>query len=374
MQSSSRLIIGLFAVVAVLALVRKHRRPSIDPACAGPRLGNVEARQKAMEEGYAINRDHDCIDKQSFAEIEAAKKLVDGMVREAVASASASDTGSLAQARQGFSTALSQRASSPQPLPNPPANLFVRTDFASTSGQLLPGYITPDPRDGQRHPAIIWLTGGDSNTLDDFWTAGPESNDQSASAFRNAGVVMMFPTLRGGNTNPGGKEFFLGEVDDVVAAAEHLARQSYVDPNRIYLGGHSTGGTLALLTAETSGRFRAVFAFGPVSKVDHYPSSIMPEISGEQADLERRLRSPIHWLNGITSPTYLIEGRNRPGNADDVEALCAWTRNPQLHCILADGSDHFSVLARVTRVIAARISVGNEIEFALRPGEFGTRD
>jgi hypothetical protein len=100
----------------------------------------------------------------------------------------------------------------------------------------------------------------------------------------------------------------------------------------------------------------------------------MPEISGEQAGLELRLRSPIHWLNGITSPTYLIEGRNRPSNAGDVEALCAWTRNPQLHCILADGSDHFSVLARVTRVIAARMSVGNEIEFALRPGEFGTRD
>lgn len=47
----------------------------------------------------------------------------------------------------------------------------------------------------------------------------------------------------------------------------HLAHQPYVDPNRIYLGGHSTGGTLALMTAEASDRFRAVFAFGPVSDV-----------------------------------------------------------------------------------------------------------
>ena len=36
-----------------------------------------------------------------------------------------------------------------------------------------------------------------------------------------------------------------------------LAAQPYVDPARIYLGGHSTGGTLALLVAECSETFRA---------------------------------------------------------------------------------------------------------------------
>jgi pimeloyl-ACP methyl ester carboxylesterase len=181
---------------------------------------------------------------------------------------------------------------------------------------------------------------------------------------------MMFPTLRGGNTNAGNKEFFFGEIDDVLAAADHLARQSYVDANQIYLGGHSTGGTLALLTAETSGRFKAVFAFGPVAKIDRYPASLIPLQFGDQGDPERRLRSPIYWLKGISSPTYLIEGRNRPGNADDVEEMCARNRNPQVRCILAEGSDHFSVLTRVSRVIAARITIANEIEFALRPEEF----
>ena len=44
---------------------------------------------------------------------------------------------------------------------------------------------------------------------------------------------MMFPTLRGGNTDiRGRKEFFYGEVDDVHAAANHLARLPYVDPAR----------------------------------------------------------------------------------------------------------------------------------------------
>jgi acetyl esterase/lipase len=282
----------------------------------------------------------------------------------------ATDSGqTLSEARRQFSTKVSERASAPMPLPSPPAELFVRSDVAGVHGSLA-AYLTPDPRDGRRHPAIIWLTGGDTNSLDDFWTPGGESNDQSASAFRNAGVVMMFPTLRGGNTNGSGKEYFYGEVDDVLAAAEHLASQSYVDPAQIYLGGHSTGGTLALLTAETSGRFKAVFAFGPVARVDRYPASIVPANLGEPGGPERRLRSPIYWLHGITSPTYVIEGRNPPSNMEQVMELCAASHNPQVHCILPSGFDHFSVLSRVTRVIAARLSVASEIPFVVQPNEF----
>ena len=375
MRSSPRGILIAFAVLVVLALVLKPRAAAIPPGCAGPPLRTAEARQKAMEQGYMLNREHDCIDKQSYDEVTAATKLVDGMMKEATAAARASgaipDSGvTLAQARQGFVTKYAQPAGLSHPLPNPPANLFVRTDYVS-AGLVLPAFVTPDPRDGKKHPAIIWLTGGDSNTLDDFWTPGPEENDQSVSAFRNAGMVVMFPTLRGGNTNPGGKEFFLGEVDDVLAAADHLAQRSYVDPDRIYLGGHSTGGTLALLTSETSGRFKTVFAFGPVSVSDHYPESILPEMTGQGNSRERMLRSPIHWLSGIASPTYLIEGAGSP-NSDDVRNMCGMSRNPQLHCILAAGSDHFSVLTRVTRVIAARLAVGSDANFTLRPEEFAS--
>jgi dienelactone hydrolase len=84
---------------------------------------------------------------------------------------------------------------------------------------------------------------------------------------------MMFPSLRGGNQNPGQKEGFLGEVDDVLAAADFLVREDYVDPARIYLGGHSTGGTPVMLVAESTPRFRAVLSFGPVNDVRGYPQS-----------------------------------------------------------------------------------------------------
>lgn len=335
MQRKSQVIAGLFALVAIAAIARKRSDDR-------PTTAASNARETAP-------------------------------VATVTPVATTTEPGpTLSEVRRAFATRISQHATAPLPLPEPPAALFVRTDVPSANGSTLPAFLTPDPRDGRKHPAIIWLTGGDTNSLDDFWTPGPESHDESASAFRNAGVVMMFPTLRGGNANPSGKEFFFGEVDDVLAAAEHLARQSYVDPEQIYLGGHSTGGTLALLTAETSGRFKAVFAFGPVARVDRYPLSLVPADLGDQNSPERRMRSPIYWLHGITSPTYLIEGKRLPGNRVDVEELCAKSRNPQIHCILADGYDHFSVLSRVSRVIAARLSVAGEIPFAIQPDEFGS--
>ena len=103
-------------------------------------------------------------------------------------------------------------------------------------------YASPPPADGKRHPAIIWIFGGFDNSIGEIaWQKGPAANDQSAIVFREAGILMMYPSLRGGNRNPGFTESFYGEVDDVLAAADYLSKLDYVDTNRIYLGGHSTG-------------------------------------------------------------------------------------------------------------------------------------
>lgn len=376
-RSLQGLVAMIIAFGAFMLVVRdRSPKPEYDEAaCAGPPLRSAQKRNDAMEQGYSINRYYDCIDKASFVEINRQKTEVQRARAEApvapTSTAAADSQESLEQARSGFQTAISVPASSTPPLPHPPPQLFVRTDYTSSRNLSLPAFVTPDPKDGQKHPAIIWLTGGDSNSLDDFWSPGPESNDQSAKAFREAGLIMMFPTLRGGNANPGGKEFLFGEVEDVLAAADHLARLAYVDPTQIHLGGHSTGGTLALLTAESSGRFKAVFAFGPVAEVNRYPPSVVPVNFTQYEEREIKLRSPIHWLSGISAPTYIIEGTNGPANTEDFAALCQKSRNPQLHCIPVEGSDHFSSLAKVTKVIAARLAVGGYgTEFALRPDEF----
>lgn len=259
--------------------------------------------------------------------------------------------GSLTEARKGFQTKLVRRESAKEPVPVPPPKVFRTVRYDTPAGKLA-AYLSPDPKDSKKHPAIIWITGGDCNTIGDVWANAPASNDQTASAFRKAGIVMMFPSLRGGNDNPGVKEGFLGEVDDVLAAAEFLAQQPYVDPGRIYLGGHSTGGTLVLLVAECSDRFRAIFSFGPAEDVGGYGPEYLPFDTSNPRELE--VRSPGRWLASIKSPTFVIEGTIQ-GNIDSLQAMARSSTNPQAHFLAVRSGNHFNILAPTNRLIADKI-------------------
>jgi acetyl esterase/lipase len=257
---------------------------------------------------------------------------------------------SLVEARKGFQTKI-VRSQPKEPVDEPPSNLFRIVRYDAPPGKLA-AYLTPDPGDSKKHPAIIWITGGDCNSIGDVWRNAPPSNDQTAAAYRKAGIVMMFPSLRGGNDNPGIKEGFLGEVDDVLAAADFLAKQSYVDPNRLYLGGHSTGGTLVLLVAECSDRFRAVFSFGPADNVAGYGLEYLPFDTSNRRESE--LRSPGGYLAWIKSPTFVFEGTQQ-GNIDSLQAMVRTSTNANAHFVPVNGVNHFSILAPANRVIAEKI-------------------
>jgi Fe-S cluster assembly iron-binding protein IscA/dienelactone hydrolase len=258
---------------------------------------------------------------------------------------------SLVEARRGFKTTLVRRESGGEPAPVPPPNVFRLVKYDAPPGKLT-AYLSPDPKDGKKHPAIVWITGGDCNSIGPVWAERPVSNDQSASAYRKAGIVMMFPALRGGNDNPGIKEGFLGEVDDVVAAAEFLRKQPYVDPDRVYLGGHSTGGTLVLLTAECSDRFRAVFSFGPVSNVLGYGPNYRPFALSEPK--EAQLRTPGRWLHSIRAPVFVFEG-TEGGNVDSLQSMARSSKNPKVQFFEIRGANHFDLLAPTNRLIAEKI-------------------
>lgn len=356
-KASIGMVVVLLALV-VTPLLLKPRKPAADPTvCHGPRL-TLPEREKAFEDGYEVHRDYGCITKASFEAMQkaeanhaAARAQREQQDKQRATQAAIEASRTLADVRRNFITGV-RAPGAGQPLPTPPASLFVRSDYQS-AGRTLAAFGSPNPAAGQRHPAIVWLTGGDSSTLDDFWTEGPAGRDQSASALRKAGVVMYFPTLRGGNQNAGQREFFMGEVDDVVAAADHLATLPYVDPQRIYLGGHSTGGTLAALAAEYSPRFAGVFAFGPVAEVTDYGPGVLPE-GIRFDDQEARVRSPVHWLHAVQSPLWLIEGER--GNP--LNALCrAAAGQPKVRCLRVPGHDHFSVLGAVLPRLAAQIVV-----------------
>jgi dienelactone hydrolase len=265
----------------------------------------------------------------------------------------ATATVSLSEARKNFRTRVGNPTSPGTPAPEPPPQAFRKVRYKSPVGELS-AYLTPDRSDGTRHPAIVWITGGDCNSIGDVWTPAPRADDQTASAYRMAGIVLMFPSLRGGNDNPGKKEYFLGEIDDVLAATDYLAAQPYVDKNRIYLGGHSTGGTLALLVAESSNRYRAVFSFGPTDDVSNYP----PEYRAfDAANIrEALIRSPGRWLHSLQSPLFVFEGTDQANNIPALQTMAAAAnKNPLAHFYAVKGASHFSILAPTNERIAAKI-------------------
>jgi Fe-S cluster assembly iron-binding protein IscA/glutaredoxin len=262
---------------------------------------------------------------------------------------------SLSAARRGFKTKLGRKAPDAKPAAVPPPEMFRIVHYDTQLCKMV-AYLSPDPQDGKQHPVIIWITGGDCNSIDEgCWRVVPRF-DQSASAYRKAGTLMMFPGLRGGNDNPGANEGYLGEVDDVLAAVQFLHTLPFIDPYRIYIGGHSTGGTLALLAAECSDDFRAVFAFGAVSDVSRYEPTYNPFAHVDMSQLDPReieLRAPGRWLESIHSPVFVIDGTH--GNVDDLRAMEQANKNPNVHFFAVGGTDHFRLLTPINALIAQKV-------------------
>jgi len=258
-------------------------------------------------------------------------------------------------ARHGFKTRLRRQERIGEAPEQPPTGALDLVRYPAPLGKNS-AYVSSDPKDGKKHPAIIWLVGGFSNSISSIaWTPGPKANDQSASGFREKGILMMYPSLRGGNDNAGSIETFFGEIEDVLAAAKFLAALPYVDPNRIYLGGHSTGGTLALLVAEsaTPEQFRAVFALGPVNDVIGYGADVLPF---DLTDVrEGELREPQRFLGSIKCATYVFEGAKAPSNIGSLRLLRSQSKNPLLHFYPISGESHFSIIAPTVADIARNI-------------------
>jgi dipeptidyl aminopeptidase/acylaminoacyl peptidase len=260
----------------------------------------------------------------------------------------------LLKAREGFVTNVVSSGEFAGSAEAPSGGGFELIRFESPAGRLA-AYLTRDPGDGKKHPAIVWITGGDNNSIGDVWSPMGRDNDQSASAFRKAGIVMMFPSQRGGNDNPGKREGFFGEVDDILAATDHLAKLPYVDPGQIYLGGHSTGGTMVMLVGECSGRYRAIFALGPVAAAGQYGGEYVYCDTSDAKEMS--LRSPIYWLHCVESPMYVFEGAV-DGNWSAIQMMADRNENSKIQFFQVPGHDHFSVIAPVAELLAGQIVAG----------------
>jgi dipeptidyl aminopeptidase/acylaminoacyl peptidase len=149
----------------------------------------------------------------------------------------------------------------------------------------------------RKHPAVLFLHGGFAFGLDDWAASQP---------FRDAGFVVLTPMLRGENGQPGSFTLFYDELDDVLAAAELLSQQPYMDSKRLYVAGSSAGGTLALLAAQASHRFRAAASFSASPDQALLVKHAKIDLPFDKADpRELQLRSPLAYAASFKCPVRI---------------------------------------------------------------------
>lgn len=228
---------------------------------------------------------------------------------------------------------------------------FERIAYAAGEVELQ-GFLTRDPGDGQRHPAVLWVEGGFGGPSV-VWERRPVDNDQSAMDFVDAGFVVFAPAFRGELDNPGDMEIFYGETQDLLAALTHLKTLSWVDPRRIYLAGHSTGGTNVLLAAVAGAEARATLVFGGRASLQDVHYRDMPFDTSDS--LHVRLRSAIHWASDLKHPVYYFEGDASSMGDAAAMARLATSSGATMTLHPVPRASHFDLLTPVRQVLIPKM-------------------
>ena len=178
--------------------------------------------------------------------------------------------------------------------------------FTTSEGIELNGWMIKPPQfnKDKKYPVFMSQYGGpDSQQVLDRWEFGWEQ-------YLAANDILIV-CVDGRGTGARGEEFRkctymkLGrfESDDQIEAAEYLAKQSYVDENRIAIWGWSYGGFMSALCMSRSDIFKVGIAIAPVTSWRYYNS----------AYTERFMRKPQENGGGYNNNSPMIFAENLNG-------------------------------------------------------------
>jgi dipeptidyl aminopeptidase/acylaminoacyl peptidase len=255
-------------------------------------------------------------------------------------------TGDYATDRSAFRTRLVVRGPAPQPHSMPSAPRGVR-EIDYPSGDLrLRAWIGLPPGAPERAPVVIFLHGGFAFSMEDYDMARP---------FLEAGYAVVMPSVRGENGQTGTFSMFFDEVSDVLAVTDHVRSQRWADPQRIYVAGHSAGGTLAMLAGLASPHYRAVASFSgspdQLALAKSLPS-IVPFDRNNPVEYE--MRSPLSYATSFKAPARLLYGRREEFYRANTKLMAALARDAGKNVEAVEvAGDHFNAVPEeIGRAIA----------------------
>ena len=198
------------------------------------------------------------------------------------------------------------------------ARVHLKRVLYSSGHELIPGYVfrPVNLTAGKKYPGVILLHGGFHEKLD--WRFF-----RYIDAAVTRGFVVIFPEYRGSRgygENHYQNEYGVTDLEDVLASADFLAAQPYVDAARMGIIGHSRGGMLTMRAIEEApDRFRAAVEIAGLvdflSYMAYKPDSRRNEVATEKVfggklpsqNLQPYLDiSPITHVDQIQTPLLLL--------------------------------------------------------------------
>jgi len=180
-------------------------------------------------------------------------------------------------------------------------------------------YVPNNIQRNGKFPAIVWIHGGPTGQY-------VNSFNRAVQYLVNQGYLVIAPNFRGSTGY--GKEFMRanyrdeggGDLDDVVDAAQWIAKSGFVDPKKLVSMGGSYGGYMTMMAVtKYPDMWGAGVAIVPYTNwftelatedpaLRAYDISIMGDPVEDKALYEDR--SPVNFLDRVKCPILLIAGGN----------------------------------------------------------------
>ncbi len=190
-------------------------------------------------------------------------------------------------------------------------------EFESADGTKVHGIVTKPPgfEAGRRYPTVALIHGGPT-------AQNGFEFDPGAQVLAGAGYLVVRPNYRG---SPGrGREFSRAifadwgnlEVQDVLAAIDHVVEAGLADPERLGIGGWSYGGMTTNYTIAKDTRFKAAVSGASIANVltgygtDQYIRQYENELGKpwEEIDKYFAVSQPFLHADKIETPTLFLCG------------------------------------------------------------------
>ena len=218
----------------------------------------------------------------------------------------------------------------------------------SSDGLPVQGWLMKpaDFEPGKQYPMLLWIHGGPVSMYSVRWNWNWQN-------FAADGYAVLWMNPRGSTGY--GQDFVNGinylypgkDFDDLMAGVDAAIDRGFIDEDNLFVTGSSGGGVLTAWIVGHTDRFRAAVSQRPVINWHSFVGTTDGsgwyrrfESMPWEDPLEYAMRSPLHYVGNVTTPTMLLSGeadlRTPIGQAEEFYRALKVLGKETLHVKLPD--------------------------------------